>query len=337
MKAYITACLDKKSLDELKTMLEVTYEPWRITKELYFEVEELLEKLEGYDIFITEADDLKKADFFEKSKLKLVISCRGDPFNVNLKAATENNVPVLNTPLRNVDAVAELAVGLMLSLARKLQQIDRVLHSDEFEVIEFDDYLDYLNRFVGFELKNKTIGIIGFGQIGRRVADRLKPFEVKFLIYDPYVPEESIKPYGKKVELDELMKESDFITIHVMASDENDNLVDEDRIGMMKKTAFLINTSKGSLVDYDALHEALQEKRIGGAALDVFPMEPVDEDNEFLELLNVIVTPHVGGNTEEIFARQGKLIVEDIKLWLNNEMPKNILNPEVYNKGKKTP
>ena len=231
-----------------------------------------------------------------------------------------------------MDAVAELTVGLMLSLSRKLQEIDRVLHSEEFEVVEFEDYLNYLNRFIGFELKDKTVGLIGFGQIGRRVANRLKPFEVNFLIHDPHVPEEIVKPYGKNVELDELITESDFITIHVMATDENDNLINEDRINRMKKNAFLINTSKGSLVDYDALHEALQEKRIGGAALDVFPMEPVDEDNEFLELMNVIVTPHIGGNTEEIFVRQGRMIVEDIKLWLNKEMPKNILNPEVFKK-----
>lgn len=332
MKAYITACIDDDSLKQLKELLDVTYEPWRIEKELYFEVDELLEKLEGYDIFITEADDLKKADFFERTKVKLVISCRGDPFNVNLEAAIKNNIPVLNTPFRNVDAVAELSVGLMLSLSRKLQEIDRVLHSDKFEVIEFEDYLDYLNRFVGFELNNKTVGIIGLGQIGTRVVERLKPFKVAFLVYDPYISEERISEYGKKVEIDELMRESDFITIHVMATDENDNLINQERIKMMKKNAFLINTSKGSLVDYDALYEALKEKKIAGAALDVFPMEPVDEDNEFLELENAIVTPHVGGNTFEIFARQGRMIVEDIKLWLENKMPKNILNPEVLNK-----
>ena len=332
MKAYITACIDDDSLKQLKEILDVTYEPWRIEKELYFEVDELLEKLEGYDIFITEADDLKKADFFERTKVKLVISCRGDPFNVNLEAAIKNKIPVLNTPLRNVDAVAELTVGLMLSLSRKLQKIDRVLHSDEFEVIEFEDYLNYLNRFVGFELKNKTVGIIGMGQIGSRVADRLKPFKVAFLVYDPYISKEKISKYGKKVEIDELMRESDFITIHVMATDENDNLVNQERINMMKKNAFLINTSKGSLVDYDALYKALKEKKIAGAALDVFPMEPVDEDNEFLELENTIVTPHVGGNTFEIFARQGRMIVEDVKLWLENKPPKNILNPEVFNK-----
>ncbi|MHA1725811.1 MAG: NAD(P)-dependent oxidoreductase [Promethearchaeota archaeon] len=332
MKAYVTACIDDESLEELKKIIEVTYEPWRIKKTLYFEVEELIERLEGHDIFITEADDLKKAEFFEKTNIKLVISCRGDPFNVNLEAATKNNIPVLNTPLRNVDAVAELTVGLMLVLARKLHEIDRVLHSKSFEIIEFEDYLDYLNQFIGFELKAKTIGIIGFGQIGTRVADRLKSFGVKFLIHDPYVPEEKIKNYGEKVELDHLMKESDIVTIHVMATDENDNLINEERINMMKKNAYLINTSKGSLVDYNALHEALKEKRIAGAALDVFPMEPVDEDNEFLELDNVIVTPHVGGNTSEIFARQGKMIVEDIKLWLNGEIPKHILNPEVFSK-----
>ncbi len=333
MKAFITASMSEESLKELKKHVEITYEPWRQTKELYFDVEELLEKLNGYDIFVTEADDLKKAEFFEKSNVKLVISCRGDPFNVDLEAATKNNIPVLNTPLRNVDAVAELTIGLMISLARNLQKIDRVLHSEEFEIIEFEDYVEYLNEFVGFELKGKTVGFIGFGQIGRRVADRLIPFETNFLIYDPYVLEGKVKEYGKIVDLDFLMRESDIITIHAHATDENDKLINEDRINMMKKTACLINTSKGSIVDYEALHEALEEKRIAGAALDVFPMEPVDEDNEFLELENVIVTPHIGGNTDEVVIRQSELLVEDIKIWLSNKAPKHVLNPEVFKNG----
>jgi D-3-phosphoglycerate dehydrogenase len=264
MKALITATITKEVLNELEKLMEITYEPWRETGIIYFDVKELVEKLNDYDIFITEADDLKKDTLFENSNLKLIISCRGDPFNVNLKAATENKVPVLYTPLRNVDAVAELTIGLML----------------------MQDYVEYLNNFQGIELKGKSVGLIGLGQIGRRVADRLKPFGVNFLIYDPYLDEKVIKNYGKSVDIESLMKESDFITIHAIATDENENLISEDLILKMKRTAFLINTSKGSIIDYDALQNALEEEKIGGAALDVFPLEPIDEDNEFIMLLN---------------------------------------------------
>ncbi|MFW9970431.1 MAG: NAD(P)-dependent oxidoreductase [Candidatus Odinarchaeota archaeon] len=330
MKTLITATISEKALNELKKLTDINYEPWRETGIIYFDVKELVEKLEDYDIFITEADDLKKETIFEKTNLKLIISCRGDPFNINLKAATKNNIPVLYTPLRNVDAVAELTIGLMLMLARKLHNADRIIHSNEFEILEFEDYVEYLNQFQGVELKGKTIGIIGLGQIGRRVADRLKPFGVNFLIHDPYINENIVKDYGKRVELDYLMKESDFITIHTIATDENDNLINEERLLKMKKTAFLINTSKGSIVDYEALHKALKEEKIGGAALDVFPLEPIDEDNEFIELKNAIITPHIGGNTEEVINRQSEIIVNELKMWLKGERPQNIMNPEIF-------
>lgn len=330
MKALITASLSDQALSELRKHMEVTYESWRDTGIIYFDVKELAEKLRGYDIFITVADDLKKPEFFEQVSLKLIVFCRGDPFNIDLNSATKKKIPVIYTPLRNVDAVADLTIGFMISLARNLTQLDRFLHSEGFEVTDFEDWINYYNKFMGYELKDKTVGIIGFGQIGRRVADRLKGFGINLLVYDPYISSDIIKVFGKKVELNYLMKQSDFITIHAAATDENDNLIDQERIGMMKKTAFLLNLAKGSLVDYEALYEALKSNKIAGAALDVFPLEPIDEDNEFLELENVIVTPHFGGNTVDVIERQSKMIVRDIKLWLNKEIPEHVLNPEVF-------
>jgi L-fuculose-phosphate aldolase len=135
--------------------------------------------------------------------------------------------------------------------------------------------------------------------------------------------------YGEKVDLDRLMKESDYITIHASSTDENDNLIDKTRISMMKPTACVLNLAKGSLINYEALFEALKEKNIASAALDVFPLEPIDEDNKFLRLDNVIVSPHMGGNTKEVIQRQSEMIVNDLKAWLNSELPAHILNPEV--------
>ncbi len=337
MKAFITASLTEEVLAELKSLIgDITYEPWLKTSEVYFNAKELAEKLDGAEIFITETDDLKKKELFELANLKLLISCRGDPFNVNLQAATESNVLVVNTPLRNVDAVADLTVCYILMLARKIPMMDRILHSEEFEITEFEDWVDYFNKFRGFELKGKTVGIIGLGQIGRRVANRLKPFGVEFLIYDPYLPDEVAENYGKKVDIDFLARNSDFITLHAVSTDENDNLINEERINSMKKSAFLINTAKGSLVDYDALEKAIDEKKIAGVALDVFPLEPIDEDNEFLEFKNAIVSPHIGGDTFEIIERQSKMLLEDVKLWLEGKTPKHLMNPEVLKGGKKS-
>lgn len=330
MRAFITASISDEVLKELNKKLDVTYESWRETGNIYFDVKEMIEKLKDYDIFITAADDLKKAELFESTNLKLIGSCRGDPFNINLEAATKKKIPVIYTPLRNVVAVAELTVGLIISLARNLTQLDKFLHSDDFEVIDFEDWIKCYNRFMGSELLDKTIGIIGFGQIGQHVAERLKPFGVDLLVYDPYVTDEIIDNYGKKTDLDTLMKKSDVVTIHAAATDDNDNLINEERIKMMKNTAYLINLAKGSLVDYEYLYEALKNRIIAGAALDVFPMEPLDEDNEFLELDNVIVLPHIGGNTTEVIDRQSKMLLDDIVAWLDKRIPSYVLNPEVF-------
>ncbi len=334
MKAFVTANLTPEVLNKLKSLMEVVYEPWVKTGEIYFDAKELAKKLEGVDIFITETDDVKKKEFFELTNIKLLISCRGDPFNVNLKAATEKGLLVLNTPLRNVDAVADLTVCYILMLARKVQEVDRILHSKDFEVVDFEDWLGYFEKFRGTELGGKTVGIIGLGQIGRRVVDRLRPFGVNCLIYDPYVPDEIAKEYGDIVDIDFLVRNSDFITIHAAATDENDNLINENRINSMKKTAYLINTAKGSLIDYETLEEALKQKKIAGAALDVFPLEPIDEDNEFLKFNTTIVSPHIGGDTYEIIERQSEMLLNDIKLWLDNKNPNHIMNPEVLS-GKK--
>lgn len=334
MKAFVTANLTPEVLNKLKSLMEVVYEPWVKTGEIYFDAKELAKKLEGVDIFITETDDVKKKEFFELTNIKLLISCRGDPFNVNLKAATEKGLLVLNTPLRNVDAVADLTVCYILMLARKVQEVDRILHSKDFEVVDFEDWLGYFEKFRGTELGGKTVGIIGLGQIGRRVVDRLRPFGVNCLIYDPYVPDEIVKEYGDIVDIDFLVRNSDFITIHAAATDENDNLINENRINSMKKTAYLINTAKGSLIDYETLEEALKQKKIAGAALDVFPLEPIDEDNEFLKFNTTIVSPHIGGDTYEIIERQSEMLLNDIKLWLDNKNPNHIMNPEVLS-GKK--
>ncbi len=330
MRAFITASITDEVLEELKKKMEVTYESWRDTGNIYFDIKEMVEKLSEYDVFITVADDLKKAELFEKTNLKLIASCRGDPFNINLDAATKKNIPIIYTPNRNVVAVAELTVGLIISMARNLTKLDRFLHSEDFEIIEFEDWINCYNKFMGSELESKTIGIVGFGQIGQRVAERLRPFGVKFLIYDPYVSEENIKEYGDKTDIDFLMKESDFITLHAVANDENDNIINEERIKMMKNSGYLINMAKGSLIDYDYLYEALKKNEIAGAALDVFPLEPIDEDNEFLKLDNVIILPHFGGNTVEVVKRQSKMLLEDIEIWLNDGIPTHVLNPEVF-------
>jgi phosphoglycerate dehydrogenase-like enzyme/ribulose-5-phosphate 4-epimerase/fuculose-1-phosphate aldolase len=333
VKTYITAQISPESLKKLKEVIgdEIVYESWRETKKVYFNAEELTKKIKdiGAEIFICEADNVKK-DVLENVNLKIIGSTRGDPNNIDIEIATEKGIPVLNAPGRNTIAVAEMTITVILALMRKLHKIDRVLHSAQFKVDDFSDYLEYYNMFQGNELKYKTVGIIGLGRIGFEVAKRLKAFGVKFLVHDPYVKEKRLKYInGKLVDLNVLMANSDIVTIHCPPTDETDGLVGENQINLMKKSSIFINLARASITDEYVLFNALKSKKIKGAAIDVFNIEPIDEDNEFLELDNVIVTPHIAGDTSETDHNNGMMMVKGIKELFNNEIPPNIINPEV--------
>ncbi len=334
MKAYITADFSPEALEKLKILLkdEIVYESWRDTKNLYFNDEDLIKRIKdiGAEIFICEGDNVKKS-VIEQVDLKIIGSTRGDPNNIDLETATSKGIPVLFAPNRNTISVAELTVGLILSLARKLHSIERILHSEEaFQVNDFEDYIKYYNQFKGFELSGKTVGIVGLGRIGFNVAKLLLPFGVKFLVFDPYVlPQRLTAIQGNSVDLDTLMSNSDIITLHCPPTDETDDMIGEEQIALIQEHTLFINTARASIVDEDALLDALKEKKIAGAALDVFSIEPIDQDNEFLELDNVIVTPHVGGDTFDTNHRHSMMMVDGIEKILNNQIPENVKNPEV--------
>ncbi|MBD3213773.1 MAG: hypothetical protein GF311_14275 [Candidatus Lokiarchaeota archaeon] len=333
MKAYITAPFSEEAISELERILddEVVYESWLETNNVYFQAESLVEKIKeiGAQIFICEGDNVKK-DVIENLDLKIIGATRGDPNNIDIETATKRNIPVLHAPGRNTIAVAEMTIAMMLALLRKLHKVEKTLHSDEFHVEDFSDYVKYYNRFKGHELEGKIVGIVGLGRIGFEVAKRLKAFNVKFMVYDPYINDARLRYIqGKAVDLNTLMKESDIITLHCPPTDETDGLIGEEQIKLMKPDAYFLNLARASITDEFALHDALKEKQIAGAALDVFNIEPVDEDNDFLELDNVIVTPHLGGDTYETNHKHGMMMVEGIKKILQGEIPFNVVNPQV--------
>jgi D-3-phosphoglycerate dehydrogenase len=298
---------------------------------LYFNDDDLVAKIKslGVEILICEGDNVKKS-VIERTDLKIIGSTRDDPNNIDVVTATSKGIPVIFAPKRNTISVVELTVTLILALARKLHVVDRTLHSKEFHVEEFADYVRYYNLFKGMELQGKIIGIVGLGAIGFEVAKRLVPFGVRIDVFDPYINAERLKSVnGKSVPLDTLMAESDVITLHCPPFDETDGLIGAKQIGLMKKTAYLVNLARASVTDEAALLAALKEKRIAGAALDVFTNEPVDHENEFLKLDNVIVTPHLGGDTHDTNHRHAMMMVEAIEQILKKHVPANLVNPEV--------
>ena len=182
----------------------------------------------------------------------------------------------------------------------------------------------------GPEMYGKTFGQIGFGMIGREVAKRARAMDMELLIYDPYVSQEDMEYLNaKKVDLDTLMKESDFISVNCNVVPETVGIVSRERIALMKPTAYFVNTARAKVLDYDALYDALADKKIAGAGLDVYPVEPIPAGNKFLSLRNVVLTPHLAGSARDIVGHQTEITLQDVKKLLKKEKPRFICNPEV--------
>lgn len=210
--------------------------------------------------------------------------------NIDLPACTRRGVAVFNAPAGNTVSAAELAFALMLAAMRRVPEADRSVRAGEWA----------RSRFNGSELQGKTLGLVGAGRIGGEVARRARAFQMRILIYDPFLtPERVLELEGRGAELEELLREADVVTLHVPLTDSTRGLLDRRRVALMKPTAYLVNASRGGVVDEDALAEALSEGRLGGAALDVYTREPLPEDSPLRSAPNLILTPHLGASTQE--------------------------------------
>ncbi len=255
--------------------------------------------------------------------LRIVGVCRAGVENVDVKAATERGILVFNVQGRNAHAVSDFTVGMMLAESRNIARAHLSIKNGQWRK-NFPDS-DYVP-----EMGDCTVGLVGFGYIGKLVAKKLSGFEANVIVYDPYCPEEVIREAGcTPVDLETLMKESDFVSIHARLTADNKGLVGEKEIGLMKKTAFLVNCGRAGLVDQDALYNALNEKRIAGAALDVFTTEPIAADDRFAALDNVTLTTHIAGTTTGALMNSPFLLMEDIASYINTGKARFIKNPEV--------
>lgn len=240
--------------------------------------------------------------------------------NIDLKAATEKGIFVSNVTYDVCD-IADHTVGLILSLARKIPWIQQSTMSGEWNWKKFQP----IRR-----IKGKTVGIIGFGKIGREVAKRIRGFEVNIIAYDPYIPlDEFEKNCVKKVDLETLLIKSDIITLHVPLTEETRNLIGINELQKMKRTAILINVSRGHVIDEKALYIALKEKWIVGAALDVLEKEPLTKNNPLLKLNNVIITPHMAWYSSESLTEIQSNAAKEVARFLSGQLPTNLINKEV--------
>ncbi len=235
----------------------------------------------------------------EKSGGRLKVIARTgvgiDPSRVDLDAAREFKIWVTNQPGSNAVSVAELVFGQMIALARRTHQADRAVKENRW-----GEYL----QFIGTELAGKILGIVGMGNIGARVALRARAFEMAFLVFDPYIPESHVTALGGRwIGLEELLSESDFLTIHCPLNAETAAMIGTRELAMMKSSAYLINAARGGIIDEQALVRVLEERKIAGAALDVIESEPPRKDHPLFKLDNILWTPHLGAVTAEASKR----------------------------------
>ena len=264
-------------------------------------------------------------EMLEQSKNLMIIAKHGVGCdNIDIEAATEKKVVVINTPLDNAESVAEHDLGLMLAINKKIVLADRSIRLGKSKPREYFD---------GVELKDKTLGLIGVGHIGSTLAHQCRAaFNMDVIVYDPYVAKEKAAQMGvTKIEkLDDMLQSADYVVICVPLTRETANLIGTRALNLMKPAAFLINSSRGGIVDEQALYDSLVEGTIAGAAMDVFLKEPPATDHPLFSLDNFIGTPHNAGSTTEAMRRMATTCAEEILRVFRGERPKFPKNPEVF-------
>ena len=300
-----------------KNGLKVVPNPYRGKK--LSEIE-LIELIGGVDALVSGLDQITANVIGASDKLKVISTFGTGVDHIDVKAATEKGIVVTNAPAVNSDAVADMTFALMLTIARRIPFAFDQIKARKWPLI------------IGVEVCNKSLGLIGLGQIGKRVALRAAGFNMKILANESFPDESFINEKKiKLVPLNQLLRESDFVSIHVPLTPETHGLVGPDQFELMQPTAFLINTARGGVVDENALYDALKSGKIAGAAFDVLKEEPLKE-RRLLDLENFIVTPHISAFTKEAIEKTEKLSAQNVIDVLKGRHCPNILNPEAINR-----
>ena len=322
-KVLITAPIHEEGLNILKSIADIILlDTAPISEDM------LLKYISEVDAVIATLgiEPITRRVIESSTRLKIIARHGVGYNNVDVKAATEHGVWVTITPVEELlDAVADHAFALLLCIARNVCRADRFVKSRQW----VSSNPEILQTFMGVGLKGRTIGIIGLGRIGQRIADRARGFKMKVIYYDIVRKADAEKQGIEFRCLEELLKESDFIVIAVPLTEKTRGMIGERELSLIKSSAYIINIARGGVIDHRALYTALKEGRIAGAALDVFYQEPLPLNDPILELDNVILTPHIAWFTEECRRAMGITVAEEVKRVLSGEDPRYPVNPEV--------
>ena len=281
--------------------------------------DEVMDFVGDAEIFVMHLAPLSRTMMTRLPNLRLVAVSRGGPVNIDMVAARDHAIRVVNTPARNASAVAEFAIGAILSETRMIRAGHESLRAGQWR----GDL--YRADLAGRELSEMTVGIIGYGAIGSRVVKLLKAFGCRVLVCDPYVQlsAQDRADGVLHVGLDELLTESDVVTIHARVTTETTRMIDAQAFARMKQGATFVNTARGPLVDYDALHDALVSGHLRGAMLETFAVEPPPADWPLLHLPNVTLTPHIAGASVRTVTLAADMAAEEVRRHIAGEPPLN--------------
>ena len=311
-------------VDESRRLLPETDSENRI-REYLGSPKQIVSELEGEESMVGHGAPVTSEVLAAAKGLKLLCCARGGPVNVDVQAATARGIPVVTAPGKNAEAVAELTIALMVMLARNIRRADAYVRSAK--VVGRDNYEGA--QFMGHELDGKTLGLIGHGKVGSRVAKRAVAFGMRVLAYDPFLERSTIEASGaKSTDLDTLLSSSDYVSLHARESIENVAMLGMSQFRLMKRGAFFVNTSRPSMVDEDALYEALTRGTLAGAAMDVVKYQPERPASPFVGLDNVIVMPHIGGATFETTTKGSAINAVQVRRFLEGQVPENVINLE---------
>jgi glyoxylate reductase len=320
-KVFVTRVIPDKGLDLVKDFCDVDL--WE--GELPPSRDELLQRVQGVDGLLCLLTDKIDGEVMDAAgeQLKVISNFAVGYDNIEVNAATARKVPVGNTPDVLTDSTADFAFTLMMSTGRRILEGERYVRADKWKT--WGPML-----LLGIEMKGTTLGLVGFGRIGKAMVRRAVGFDMRVIYYDPSETKQDPDVKATSVDFETLLEESDFISLHTPLTPDTHHLIDSEALSKMKPNAVLVNTSRGLVVDLDALYDALKSKRIFAAGLDVTEPEPLPADHPLLTLDNIVIVPHIASATKTARDKMSSMAAKNLIAGLKGEPLPNCVNPQVY-------